>query len=85
MYNIDFLPQLETSRRSLFGAGVDSIDSRGAPHDTSAGYSPPAGVRVVECEEAPNGEWVPTSPNPVIKAREDLPAPEALEGRADSE
>jgi len=55
MYNIDFLFQLENSRRHIFG----NLDPRDLP--LSVGYYPPPGTRIIECIEAPNGEYVPTT------------------------
>jgi len=54
MYNIDFLPQLEESRRHFFG----SLEPREAVQRISP-YFPPVGLRVVECVEDTNGEFVP--------------------------
>jgi len=53
MYNIDFLPQLEASRRHIFGSG-DPRELGMRNH-----YSIPLGVEVLECVEDINGEWVP--------------------------
>ena len=52
--DIDFLPQLEESRRRLFG----SLEPREAVQRISP-YSPPVELRAVECVEDINGEWVP--------------------------
>jgi hypothetical protein len=54
MYNIDFLSQLEEYRRRLFG----SLEPREVVKAISH-YSPPVGVRVLECVEDRNGEFVP--------------------------
>ncbi|MBS3075590.1 hypothetical protein J4429_03970 [Candidatus Pacearchaeota archaeon] len=53
MYNIDFLPQLEESRRHLFG--------NSDPHNplSSALYHPPLTLKIIKCGEDINGEWVP--------------------------
>lgn len=55
MYNPDFLPQLKTFEQDLFG-------NRGQPSAIdSARYCPPVGIRIIECHEDVNGEWVPKS------------------------
>ncbi|MBS3079660.1 hypothetical protein J4218_06060 [Candidatus Pacearchaeota archaeon] len=54
MYNTDFLPQLEASRRHLFG----SLDTRDAVRRMN-NYVPPSNLQVLPCVEDTNGEWVP--------------------------
>jgi hypothetical protein len=54
MYNIDFLPQLEESRRRLFG----SLEP-GEAVEKISNYSPPVGAKVIKCVEDVNGEFVP--------------------------
>lgn len=56
MYNTDFLPQLEESRRHLFG-------NTGCPPDeaTRARYMPPRSIKTIPCHEDSNSEWVPDS------------------------
>jgi hypothetical protein len=53
MYNTDYLPQLEESRRHLF----DNRNPRNLP--VSSRYFPPQNIEILECEEDTNGEWVP--------------------------
>ena len=62
MYNTDFLPQLERAREHLFGRGV--VDVREHLDEIQAselGYFPPPDVKIVECREDTNGEWVPVN------------------------
>ena len=72
MYNIDFLAQLERFRRDLFGAMPSSpalpyaeinplaqLRLRGHGPDDTYRYVPPPGVKVLDCREDVNGEWVP--------------------------
>ena len=74
MFNIDFLPQLDAFRRDLFGNMPHSpsipyedvstfTQTRGRGHgrETTAGYAPPPGVKLLICKEDTNGEWVPDS------------------------
>jgi hypothetical protein len=63
MYNTDFLSQLEASRRHLFGSNTDPRTTSDEAYNR---YSIPPGLRVLECNEDSNGEFVPQ---------------EALEGR----
>jgi hypothetical protein len=55
MYNIDFLPQLERSRRYIFG-NRNPEDPRGMP---IVHYVPSKDVQLIQCEENEHGEWVP--------------------------
>ena len=57
MYNVDFLPQLEKFRRSLRRA--EEVPEGERLDYTHLRYSPPPGVRILECVEDTNGEWVP--------------------------
>ena|GEM_PF-2956521 len=63
MYNIDFSEQLEQSRRRLWGAGC--VDTQAAAEEASRrAYFPPENVKVLECYEDINGEWVPNPSKP---------------------
>jgi len=73
MYNTDFLPQLERFRRHLFRAGF--TDPINASNEAHRRYSPPPGVKVVECYEDTNREYVP---NPIILV------PKTIEGKTSS-
>jgi hypothetical protein len=53
MYNINYLSQLQESRRHLFGYR----DPRNLP--ASSRYFPPQNVQILECEENASGEWAP--------------------------
>jgi hypothetical protein len=77
VYNIDFLPQLEASRRHLFGGMPSSpalpyeglrpladVRLRGHGPDDGARYVPPQGLKVIEGHEDINGEWVPNPVDP---------------------
>ncbi len=55
MYDIDFLPQIEEFGTYLFG----SLDPRNLPAHFIFGYIPSKDLEILECVEAPNGEWVP--------------------------
>ena len=86
MYNIDFLPQLERFRRDLFGdmprspslpyegvRGLAHAPGRGHGHVDSLRYVPPPSVKMIECHEDMNGEWVPNpvhSPDAQLSQRE---------------
>ena len=59
MYNLDYLHQLEMSKRHFFG--LRSFDSRKISEEMQRVYYPPLGVRILECYEDVNGEWVPDS------------------------
>lgn len=56
MYNTDFLPQLEKSRKHLFGLG----EPREVSKEYYALYHPPSNLRILECKKDVNGEWVPS-------------------------
>ena len=75
MYNIDFLRQLEKFRRHLFGnmpaspvlpyedvRPLADVLLRGHGPDYTSRYVPPPEIKMIECREDINGEWVP---NPV--------------------
>ncbi len=57
MYNIDFLKQIEESRRYIFG-------NRGPSE--SPPYFPSKDIEIIQCKEDTNGEWVP---NPVSESK----------------
>lgn len=54
MYNVDYLPQLEKFRRDLFGGRTPEEIA-----DAERRYCPPPSVKIVDCVEDTNGEWVP--------------------------
>ncbi len=56
MYNIDFLPQLEKSKRFIFGMACSDGKS---VEESAMEYVPPANLEVIGCYEDVNGEWVP--------------------------
>lgn len=61
MWNTDFQKQLDASARYLFGETGEVV--RGASIEEASGrYSPSKGLKVLQCFEDINGEWVP---NPV--------------------
>ena len=75
MYNIDFLPQLEKFGRHLFGKmpvipALPAQDARsladgplrGHGQYEGARYMPPPDMKMVDCHEDANGEWVPSAP-----------------------
>jgi len=53
MYNADFLPQIKKFRRDVFGD--EEYNRGGAPRR----YVLPPNVKVLECKEDINGEYVP--------------------------
>ena len=55
MYNTDFQPQIDASREHLL-SGTGALSPRDLP---TAVYYPPAGMKLVECQEDSNGELVP--------------------------
>jgi hypothetical protein len=58
MYGMNFHEQLEEFERDLWGPGV--VDVREAARQASQGrYVPPPGVKILQCYEDVNGEWVP--------------------------
>lgn len=57
MYNTDFLRQIEKSRRHIFGTGC--FDCRSFSEEVSRKYFPPVNLKVIECYEDINGEYVP--------------------------
>jgi hypothetical protein len=61
MYNIDFLPQLERSRRYIFG-NRNPEDPRGMP---VVHYVP--STEIIQCEENERGEWVPITDSKLEK------------------
>lgn len=58
MYNIDFLPQLEKSRKYLFGLTEKS--PREVSDEAYLQYSVPEDVKIIPCKEDTNGEYVPS-------------------------
>lgn len=54
MYNVEFLPQLEESRRRL-GTPLSDRDK------IYAKYLPPSSLKIVPCHEDADGELVPDS------------------------
>lgn len=63
MYNTKYAAQMEKFRKHLFGSANPRTD------DAYQRYSLPPGVKLVECYEDDNGEWVPK--------------PESLEGKVE--
>lgn len=57
MYNTDFLPQLEKSRKYIFGKRT--TEPREASDKAHIIYSVPKGATILECVEDSNGEFVP--------------------------
>jgi len=72
VYNTDFLPLLEESRRALFGSMPSSpvlpcedvrslahAPARGQGLDDTSRYMPPREMKMLQCHENRNGELVP--------------------------
>ena len=57
MFNVDYLRQIENSRRKLFGSDITNI--HGVSDEISRRYVPPPTMERIECHEDINREWVP--------------------------
>lgn len=58
MYNVNFEGQLRRFRQDLYGNRAAFMTCREASATTPP-YFPPAGMRMIPCVQASNGEWVP--------------------------